>query len=130
MASGILDGRLVLTDRLQSQLGTLVSAVEIAGQNNLSSSHVVAETTLAGLLNRVYGWELVNANAIRQNCPGIDLIDAGDPNVSGVNMRDNAWKTQYSNDAYHLKNNGMEIMAGNMLPRLWESFINAREEAN
>ena len=75
MASGILDGRLVLTDRLQSQLGTLVSAVEIAGQNNLSSSHVVAETTLAGLLNRVYGWELVNANAIRQNCPGIDLID-------------------------------------------------------
>ena len=51
----ILDGRLVLTDRLQSQLGTLVSAVEIAGQNNLSSSHVVAETTLAGLLNRVYG---------------------------------------------------------------------------
>lgn len=76
MASGILDGRLVLTDRLQSQLGTLVSAVEIAGQNNLSSSHVVAETTLAGLLNRVYGWELVNANAIRQNCPGIDLIDA------------------------------------------------------
>ena len=71
----ILDGRLVLTDRLQSQLGTLVSAVEIAGQNNLSSSHVVAETTLAGLLNRVYGWELVNANAIRQNCPGIDLID-------------------------------------------------------
>lgn len=71
----ILDGRLVLTDRLQSQLGTLVNAVEIAGQNNLSSSHVVAETTLAGLLNRVYGWELVNANAIRQNCPGIDLID-------------------------------------------------------
>ena len=61
MASGILDGRLILTDRLQSQLGTLVSAVEIAGQNNLSSSHVVAETTLAGLLNRVYGWELVNA---------------------------------------------------------------------
>ena len=71
----ILDGRLVLTDRLQNQLGTLVSAVEIAGQNNLSSSHVVAETTLMGLLNRVYGWELVNANAIRQNCPGIDLID-------------------------------------------------------
>ena len=44
----ILDGRLVLTDRLQSQLGTLVSAVEIAGQNNLSSSHVVSETTLMG----------------------------------------------------------------------------------
>lgn len=58
------------------------------------------------------------------------LIDAGDPNVSGVNMRDNAWKAQYSNDAYHLKNNGMALMAGNMFPRLWESFINTQEEAN
>ena len=75
MAASILEGREVLTTRLKSHLGTLVSSVEIASQNNLSSSHVVAETTLAGLLNRVYGWELVNANAIRQNCPGVDLID-------------------------------------------------------
>lgn len=76
MAAGILEGREILMSRLKNQLGTLVSSVEIAGQNNLSSTHVVAETTLAGLLNRVYGWELVNANAIKQNCPGVDLVDA------------------------------------------------------
>lgn len=76
MAAGILEGREILISRLQKQLGTLVSSVEIAGQNNLSSTHVVAETTLAGLLNRVYGWELINANAIKQNCPGVDLVDA------------------------------------------------------
>ena len=75
MAADILEGREILTSRLKNQLGVLVNSVEIAGQNNLSSSHVVAETTLAGLLNLVYGWELVNANAIRQNCPGVDLID-------------------------------------------------------
>lgn len=81
MAAGILEGREILISRLQKQLGTLVSSVEIAGQNNLSSTHVVAETTLAGLLNRVYGWELINANAIKQNCPGIDLVDA-DRNIA------------------------------------------------
>ena len=68
-------GRGGLTELLKLQLGTLVSSVEIAIRNNLSSSNVVAETTLAGLLNLVYGWDLVNANAISQNYPGVDLID-------------------------------------------------------
>ena len=68
-------GRPGLTSLLEHQLGTLVSSVEIAIRNNLSSSNVVAETTLAGLLNLVYGWDLVNANAISQNYPGVDLID-------------------------------------------------------
>ena len=75
MAVDLFEGREVLVSRVKSLLGTLVSSVAIAGQNNLSSSHVVAETTMTGLMNRVYGWELVNANAIRQNYPGIDLID-------------------------------------------------------
>ena len=70
-------GRSGLTSLLEHQLGTLVSSVEIAIRNNLSSSNVVAETTLAGLLNLVYGWDLVNANAISQNFPGVDLIDKG-----------------------------------------------------
>ena len=70
-------GRGGLTELLKLQLGTLVSSVEIAIRNNLSSSNVVAETTLAGLLNLVYGWDLVNANAISQNFPGVDLIDKG-----------------------------------------------------
>ena len=69
------EGREILTARLEHQLGTLVSSVEIAARNNLGSRSVVAETTLAGLLNRVYGWELENANVKKQNCPGIDLID-------------------------------------------------------
>lgn len=70
-------GREILVTRLHQQLGTLVGSVEIAARNNLGSTYVVAETTLAGLLNRVYGWELVNANAGTQNYPGVDLIDVG-----------------------------------------------------
>ncbi len=53
------------------------------------------------------------------------LIDAGNPAVSGVDMLDTDWRTEYSNDSYHLKNNGMAIMAKNMLPLLWEIWINA-----
>ena len=75
MTSQVFEGRDILISRLQKLLGMLVHSVEIAAQNNLSSSHVVAETTMIGLLNRVYDWELVNANAIRQNYPGVDLID-------------------------------------------------------
>lgn len=71
----MLEGRGILTNRLQRQLAHLASYLDLAGQNNLSSSHVEAETTAEGLLNRVYGWELRNANVIRQNFPGVDLID-------------------------------------------------------
>ena len=75
MTANYLEGREALTTRLNNQLNELVGRVETAGKNNLSSSHVVAETILAGLLNRIYDWDLVNANATLQNCPGVDLID-------------------------------------------------------
>ncbi len=48
------------------------------------------------------------------------LIDAGNPAVSGVNMRDSTWRGFYSNDSYHLKDSGMQIMAEHMLPYLWK----------
>ena len=68
-------GRETLTNTLHRQLAILAHYVRLAGQNNLSSSHVVAESTMTGLLNRVHGWKLVNANTISQNYPGVDLID-------------------------------------------------------
>lgn len=61
------------------------------------------------------------------------IIDAGNPAVSGVDMRNIAWQKEYSNDAYHLKDNGMALMANAMLPRLWEIWVNAtanEESAN
>lgn len=49
----------------------------------------------------------------------IALINAGDPAVSGVDMLDSAWRSEYSTDAYHLKDTGMAVMADHMLPLLW-----------
>lgn len=64
-----------MVTQLNEQLGNLVNIVEIAVKENRSGPARTAETTLAGLLNRIYDWELVNANTLRQNYPGIDLID-------------------------------------------------------
>ena len=71
----MLESRQILNARLEHQLGTLVSSVEIAIRANLASSNVAAENTLMELLNRVYGWNLVNANSVSQNYAGVDLID-------------------------------------------------------
>ena len=69
-------GRADLIGKIDQQLGAFVSAAQIAIKKNLPTYNVVAETILAGLLNRVHGWKLVNANAKQKNFPGVDLIDA------------------------------------------------------
>lgn len=56
----------------------------------------------------------------------IALIDAGNPLVSGVDMLDDEWRTEYSTDSYHLKDTGMAVMAEHMLPLLWDIVMNAR----
>lgn len=52
--------------------------------------------------------------------PRIALIDAGNPSVSGVDMLNAKWRDTYSTDSYHLKDSGMNVMANNMLPLLWQ----------
>lgn len=58
----------------------------------------------------------------------VALIDAGNPNVSGVDMLNGTWRTAYSTDSYHLKPVGMEVMAKHMTPLLWEIVMNARAD--
>ena len=70
------EGRVVLIDKIDRELGAFQKSVAIAIKNNLPSYNVVAETVLAGLLNHIHGWKLVNANAITRNSAGVDLIDS------------------------------------------------------
>ncbi|MBE6590340.1 MAG: SGNH/GDSL hydrolase family protein [Ruminococcaceae bacterium] len=51
------------------------------------------------------------------------LIDAGDPDVSGVRMNDSAWASEYAMDAAHLNAKGMEVMAESMLELIWQDAI-------
>ncbi len=48
------------------------------------------------------------------------LLDAGDPEVSGIRIGDEAWKKQYAIDAVHLNEKGMVLMAQNMKDLLWQ----------
>lgn len=52
------------------------------------------------------------------------LIDAGDPLVSGVDMQSRSFKRQYAYDAFHLNDEGMALMAQNMLPLVWDVIKN------
>ena len=75
MPNNRYEGRPVLIEKINNELGAFHASVQAAIRNNLPSYNVVAETVLAGLLNRIHGWNLVNANAITRNSAGVDLID-------------------------------------------------------
>ncbi len=47
------------------------------------------------------------------------FLDAGDPLVSGVNMDNDSYMTQYAYDCWHLNANGMRIVASKLMPYLW-----------
>lgn len=68
-------GRTVLVEKINAQLSAFTAAVTSGVKNNLSTRNVLAETTVAGLLNRIFSWKLVNANGIRSNFPAVDLVD-------------------------------------------------------
>lgn len=82
-----------------------------------------------------------NANAITFTSSVIDLynaryadndrvrlINSGSPAVSGVNMRDSAFRSQYAYDAFHLNDEGMKLMANAMLPLLWDVVADRKEQ--
>ncbi len=59
------------------------------------------------------------------NHPRVECIDAGKPSVSGVSMRDGAFRQEYAYDAFHLNDSGMELMANAMRPLLWAKYARA-----
>ncbi|MBQ8416702.1 MAG: SGNH/GDSL hydrolase family protein [Clostridia bacterium] len=57
-----------------------------------------------------------------KNNDRIYLIDAGDPEVSGVNMMDAEFRAEYARkpgDCFHLNAKGMELMKAAMYPYIW-----------
>lgn len=59
----------------------------------------------------------------------IKLIDAGDPELTGIKMAREMFRYQYSKstkDYNHLNAEGMKMMADAMLPLLWETLCKVR----
>ncbi len=67
-------------------------------------------------------------NARYANNDRVRLINSGSPAVSGVNMRDSAFKAQYAHDSYHLNDEGMKSMANAMLPLIWDVVADRKEQ--
>ena len=63
-----------------------------------------------------------------KNNERVYLIDAGDPDVSGVHMSDAAWFAKYAIDNPHLNAEGMKIMADSMLPLIHEIVFDSAEQ--
>lgn len=61
---------------ISKMLAYLSSNVRINSKNNRNDLAVISEQTICGLLNRMHGWNLRNANTPKQpNFPGVDLVD-------------------------------------------------------
>ncbi len=64
-----------LINDIRMGLATLQHYIRPGGSLNLTDANVHAEPFIAGLLNLVYGWNLVSTNDKKANYPCIDLID-------------------------------------------------------
>lgn len=70
-----MEGRSYYLDRILDSLSVLYCRLNDAGRLNLQDRKVRAENIMRGLLNRIHGWSLKNANMLASNFPGVDLVD-------------------------------------------------------
>lgn len=60
---------------IQQVLVTYCGSLRVDGGGNLQDESIYAENIFRSILNEVYGWDLLNANATEFNNSGFDLID-------------------------------------------------------
>lgn len=77
-------------------LTELASNISAHGRLNLTDIHVLSEDFYAGFLNIVYGLQLKNANAVRSNADGIDLVDDAAKVIIQVSATCSKQKIQHS----------------------------------
>lgn len=100
------EGRTVLVTKISQQLAQLTASVTIDVKNNLSTRNVLAENILAGLLNRMQGWQLINANRIRSNYPAVDLVDTENRIAIQVTSTNGAEKINHTLEEFEKKRTG------------------------
>lgn len=72
-----LVGRDECRKKIAQYLAYLTVLLDILNSNHLMDLNDTLEQTFCGLLNRVFGWNLINLNDDEKNFPGIDLSDCG-----------------------------------------------------
>ncbi len=87
-------------DEISYKLSVLRMELTDHNKAGLYDSNLMAENFFCGFLNILYGWELKNANDLKKNCPGIDLIDEENLVVVQVSSTADANKIQSSIDKF------------------------------
>ncbi len=60
---------------IEYKLCTLATRIEIRGKLNILDLNLHSENFYMNFCNELFGWQLKNMNAIKQNVEAIDLID-------------------------------------------------------
>ena len=60
---------------IDEKLHVLAFRIDTRGKINLLDLHIHSETFFSDLLNLLFGYNLKNLNAVKQNVEGIDLVD-------------------------------------------------------
>lgn len=81
---------------IENKLSTLVVSVKNRGKLNLLDLNIHSEIFFANLFNRIFNYNLINANMIKQNQEGIDLIDKNNKVIIQVSSTCNKAKIQNS----------------------------------
>lgn len=69
-------GRMECVSGISTMLSALAANIKINSKSNRNDLAVISEHTICGLLNRMYGWHLRNANTPKHpNFPSVDLVD-------------------------------------------------------
>lgn len=76
--------RSVYWDYIEGRLSTLATSIEVRGKLNILNWHLHSENFYLHFLNELFGWQLKNINAIKQNTDAIDLIDSNNQIVIQV----------------------------------------------
>jgi len=85
-----------LLSKISDMLLLIGRSIEQLGSMNLNNDAVLAENTFKDLLNVIYKASFVNANSIKHNMPGIDLIDL-DRKILGLFANFGAHSAQLQN---------------------------------
>ena len=71
-------------DQIRRGLSIWSSDLKLNGKVNHLSDHVTSEDIAAGLLDRIYGYHLKNANEVHPNHKAVDLVDTDAEDGGGV----------------------------------------------
>lgn len=89
---------------IEEKLGLLAYRINLKGRLNILDLHIHSENFYLCLLNNLFGWELENLNAVRQNIEAIDLIDHKNKLIVQVSATNTKYKVESTLRKKILKN--------------------------